>query len=226
MRQSLPKAVLFDLDNTLVDRRRSIYAYSVHFFRYFSESLGEIQPSALAGSLARADGGGYREKTEVFSDLLGSLPWSNPPSVPELENHWLSTFPRAAVAMEGLRETLDSLVSHSIILGIVTNGGSLAQNGKIDALGLRGYMGAILVSAEIGVSKPDRRIFEAALAELSLEADEAWFVGDNPIADIRGAEAAGLTAVWMRGSHSWPDDHDQPRFQIGSLPELIPLVGS
>ena len=224
MRKALPKAILFDLDDTLVDRRRSVSAYSLHFLRHFSGSLGAIEPSRLADFLVEADHGGYREKGEVFADLLATLPWSYPPSVAEMKNHWQSVFPRSAVGMEGLRETLDTLVFRRIKLGIVTNGGSLSQSGKIDILGLRTYMGAILVSGEIGVSKPDRRIFEAALAELSLRAHEVWFVGDNPTKDVLGAEAAGLTAVWMRGSHPWPDDHNEPGLQIDSLPDLIPLI--
>lgn len=109
-------------------------------------------------------------------------------------------------------------------MGIVTNGASASQSGKLDTLGIRRYMGTIVMSEEVGLRKPDPRIFQLALDNLGIEPSAACYVGDHPANDVLGASDAGLTAVWLKGTHDWPEGCDEPRFQIDALSELVPLV--
>ena len=109
-------------------------------------------------------------------------------------------------------------------MGIVTNGGTDGQEAKVDTLGIRLYMSAVVVSETVAVEKPDRRIFELALECLGARASQSWFVGDHPVNDVMGAAQAGLHAVWKRGAHPWPTEHEEPRFQIDSLEELSGLL--
>jgi putative hydrolase of the HAD superfamily len=60
---------------------------------------------------------------------------------------------------------------------------------------------AIVISEEVGVRKPDRRIFDLTLTRLGVEADDAVFVGDHPETDIRGAQEAGMRAIWKRDDY-------------------------
>jgi len=65
----------------------------------------------------------------------------------------------------------------------------------IDGLGLSGYLDSVVSSADIGLRKPDPRIFESACAELDVKPEEAAHVGDHHYADILGARAVGMHAV-------------------------------
>jgi putative hydrolase of the HAD superfamily len=108
--------------------------------------------------------------------------------------------------------------------GVVTNGAVARQAPKVEALGLAGLLDCVIVSEAVGVQKPDRRIFRLALDALGVEPERAWFVGDNPVNDVLGAAAAGLTAVWFRGGGGWPEAHPEPSRSIDALGELVPLV--
>ncbi|MCI0712711.1 MAG: HAD-IA family hydrolase, partial [Chloroflexi bacterium] len=89
----------------------------------------------------------------------------------------------------------------------------------IDALGIRKYMDVILISEKVGIRKPDRRIFDMALAQLGVSASEAMFVGDNPDSDIRGAMQAGIAAVWLSDGKAWAGS-DSPTHIIRHFHQL------
>ena len=218
------QGILFDLDNTLVDRSRSIETYSVRFLERFSAQLGETSAVALVQAIIDADRAGYRPREETSEELLSAIPWRSPPTATEMTAHWNAVFPRCAEPMTGLDVTRAALSHRGLRMGVVSNGATIKQNQKIDTIGIKPHLDAVVISEEAGVRKPEERIFRIALAELGLKPSQAWFVGDNPVADVLGASAVGLTPVWMRGNFDWPDGHEQPKHQIDSLKELLPLV--
>ena len=90
---------------------------------------------------------------------------------------------------------------------------------QIAALGIEPLLDVIVISSEIGAQKPEPSIFNFALAELGCTAAEAWFVGDHPDQDVRGAEMVGLRAFWVQtGSLR---DGDPPGTQLNSLEDLL-----
>jgi len=72
-------------------------------------------------------------------------------------------------------------------------------SGLVAALGLDAYVSAVVCSAEVGWEKPHPRIYAAARAAAGDPA-EVWMVGDNVVADVAGAEAAGIPAILVRRS--------------------------
>src|ERR671937_1258782 len=82
-------------------------------------------------------------------------------------------------------------------LGLVTNGASCLQREKLEASGLRRFFDVVVVSAEVGVGKPEAAIFRHALARLDAPPEDAAMVGDSLARDIDGAVAAGLSAIWI-----------------------------
>jgi putative hydrolase of the HAD superfamily len=83
-------------------------------------------------------------------------------------------------------------------------------------LGIREWVDAVVVSAVVGVTKPDQRIFTAALAELGVTANGALMCGDDPARDLAGARAAGIRGVLIDRHGRHPDV--APR--VGTLTEL------
>jgi len=220
----MPQAILFDLDETLVDRTQSIAFYAERFQRDFTDSLASLSTSALIAVILAADGRGYRPRAELWGALVRSLPWQNPPEPSVLQTHWDTWFPLLTVARAGLAETLTALHAQGIRLGIVTNGRVRGQQTKITQLGIRHYLSAVVISEAVQIAKPDPRIFARALAEVGCQPSQAWFVGDHPVNDVLGAAAAGLRSIWLTGVRPWPTGHPAPKWQIGALIELVALV--
>jgi putative hydrolase of the HAD superfamily len=215
------KTVLFDLDGTLTDRNASIRKFSEGFHRAFASRLGPIKDEELFATLQTADGNGYRPRAEMCLDLVDCLPWLNRASAEEIDHFWWREFPHSTVAAEGLQELLDALAKGGFALGVVTNGRASVQDRKIDALGIRPNMKAVVISEVAGVAKPSREIFMRALNLLGARPSDALFVGDNPVADILGAQGAGIPAVWLRSGRTWQEEHSRPAREIDSLLELL-----
>ena len=96
------------------------------------------------------------------------------------------------------------------------------QESKIHQLGFADLFDPILISGREGLRKPDPRIFKRALQRLGVPPAQAWYVGDHPDDDVRGAFEAGLTAVWRYTPH-WPRP-EVPSHEIRSLEQLIALL--
>jgi putative hydrolase of the HAD superfamily len=118
-----------------------------------------------------------------------------------------------------VKPCLDSLRA-DYRLGLVTNGPCDLQCAKLDASGLRSYFGAVAISRQVGVKKPDPRIFAHALGQLGVAATDSAFVGDNPKTDVVGAHAAGMKAVWLNRNSSAEPEGVAPDRTIHSLDEL------
>ena len=218
------RAVLFDLDETLSDRHRSLSRFSRAFRDEFAPDLDGISVEVVHQALQRADGDGYRPRVEVFADLLEALPWRVRRPIDDLRLHWQAVFPRCAMPMPGLNHVLDTLDAWGMPMGIITNGGTAVQNLKVDALRLRPRMGTILVSEAIGIAKPDPRIFHRAAEDLGIAPSDAVYVGDHPLIDILGAAAVGLTPIWLPRGIPWPDGHPPPLCQLDALRDLPALL--
>lgn len=217
------RGILFDLDGTLADRTATLSVFAREFGGAFADDLCEIEPEALFQIIREADGRGYREKDEVFRLLIAQLPWVHPPETGDLHDFWYAMFPKCTQAMAGTYDVLDALQVREVQMGIVTNGRVASQNAKIDRLDLRTYMKTVVISEAVAVAKPDARIFQIALEELELPASDVCFVGDHPENDIAGAEAAGMTGIWLSGHLPWPENRVLPNRQMAHLSELLTI---
>jgi len=121
----------------------------------------------------------------------------------------------------GARDAIAALRRRGIPVAVLTNGWSPLQQMKIArALG-RGTIETILVSDELGVAKPAAAAFDALVAALGAARHEIWYVGDNARADVGGALAAGLQAVWFDAEgQAYPSDLPAPTLAIDDLREL------
>jgi putative hydrolase of the HAD superfamily len=219
-----PRAILFDLDDTLNDRQATLKIFVEHFLQEFASKLAPVSFDHLLLEYQHVDAGGYRPRDQVHEILTESLPWLEPIKPLTLVTFWYGLFPKLSVSMPHARETLIALQSRGIKLGLATNGKSKIQNRKVDTLELREFLDLILVSEDVGIKKPDPRIFKIALEHLQLEASEVWMVGDHPVNDVLGARGASLTGVWLKNvSHVWPNGVERG-LEIESLPELLELL--
>jgi putative hydrolase of the HAD superfamily len=82
-------------------------------------------------------------------------------------------------------------------IGIITNGDLTFQQSKVERVGLSPLVEQVIASGELGVAKPDRRIFEHACEVFDVAPAEAAYVGDRLATDAIGAAEAGLIGVWL-----------------------------
>jgi len=104
---------------------------------------------------------------------------------------------RGLTVYDDARALLASLRYRGYRTAVVTNAifPSALFAPRLNALGLAGYLDAVVSSADVGLAKPNPSPYLKALAALGLEPHEAIFVGDNVSTDIAGARAAGIRAV-------------------------------
>jgi putative hydrolase of the HAD superfamily len=191
-----PEAVLFDLDGTLVDRAAGLSRYAELFAEDFRDRLpGACTVEVVRSHILAADDFGSMAQAERLS---GVLPWSAPTGAARLHAHWKERFGAACTPFGDVAEVIAALQARGVRLGLVTNGGSAMQRSKIKALGLEPALSVIAISSELGLEKPDPAIFRHALAALDCSTERAWFVGDHPELDVRGAVSAGLIGFWVR----------------------------
>lgn len=93
----------------------------------------------------------------------------------------------------------------------------------LEQLGLLPHLDHLIFSCEVGVWKPNPAIFQTAAAALGIDHTDAIFVGDNPREDIRGAQVAGMRAVWVQNAEFALNDV-QPDHTISHLAELLGVV--
>lgn len=87
----------------------------------------------------------------------------------------------------------------ALYLGILTNGESSHQRAKFQQLSLARWISKshVVISGEVGCSKPDRAIFEICQERCGLKGKDLWMIGDSPKHDICGAASAGWNSVWF-----------------------------
>jgi len=116
---------------------------------------------------------------------------------------------------------LEGLRSAGIPLGVITNGPAESQRAKLATVGIDGLFDVVVASGDIGVLKPSGAIFELALERLGVTAGRALHVGDNFAADVVGAAAVGMTAVWINRDAAVAPRADVVHRDIRSLRDVL-----
>lgn len=216
------KAVIFDLDNTILDRTHTFKSFAASFLNHYFEQLESYEQQLAL--IIELDQDGYKDKRELFRELLDQLPWTAKPEHQELMHFYSEHYVKSAVLFDQALEVIRHAKSKYKI-GLITNGRTEIQYGKIDHLGLREHFDFIIVSEEAGVKKPDRRIFEAAWTELNLRPEQCIYVGDHPVNDIEGASLAGLGTIWVQVNQPWREELTAtPLHTITRLDELLAIL--
>lgn len=220
------KAVLFDLDNTLMDRDHTFRNFARQLVREGLVPMEEAQREKLVTEMIESDADGYREKEGFFRELIDTLPWKKQPTLEELKQYYDRNYMSHAKAMDHAVETLKDCRSKGLRLGIITNGHSHLQHGKIDLLHLRAHFDTIVVSGDVDIRKPDPRIYRLALERLGTLPEETVIVGDHPRNDIWGAAQVGIRGIWLLRKHAWDEglDDGKPWRTVSELNELPGLL--
>ena len=130
------------------------------------------------------------------------------------------TDPENYALFDDVAAAIESLDSHGLALGIVSNFEAWLED-LLDALGVRERFPVRVISGLEGVEKPDTRIFALALERLGMDAADVVYVGDNPEFDVEPARAIGMTPVLIDRRGRYPD---AGCIRIGDLRELAAAI--
>jgi putative hydrolase of the HAD superfamily len=111
-------------------------------------------------------------------------------------------------------------LSRDRVLGLVTNGAPSVQRTKLAGTTLAPYFKTIVISGEVGIPKPEPRIFELALERLGVAPQEAAMVGDSRPRDVAGARATGMRAIQIIREKFDDGAGPEPDVRIRRLTEL------
>jgi putative hydrolase of the HAD superfamily len=215
------QAVVFDLDGTLLDRRRSFEGFVRDQWGRFGDVLTAVDQEQYVRTLIERDHDGYAPRNELFAGMLAQF--GLPTALAEtLLKDYRAGFPNACVLFPDATTTLSSLRASGRKLGLITNGSVRMQSAKLECLAISPLFNTILISDAEGTSKPQREIFDRALERLNVRHTQAVYVGDHPDVDIAGARSAGMRAIWRR-DHKISRSVDADAIIEGLL-DLLPLL--
>ncbi|MCE9667153.1 HAD family hydrolase [Myxococcus stipitatus] len=207
-----PRAVFFDIDDTLVDRAGA-------FQRYLG-ALMERHPHVFpverrAEDLARLlalDERGHRDREAFCEDVVTAFPGMGLSGKALWSDIFLDLpkFVRGDPELVGL---LGALAKRQPVR-VVSNGSGAMQRKKLLFAGLYHELPDGIYSGDVGAEKPDPRIFKAALAQVGRDPSEVLHVGDDPERDIVGAAKLGLATCWVSHGRPWPESLPPPTFTV------------
>lgn len=141
-----------------------------------------------------------------------------------LNDAFLNAMAEICAPLPGAVSLLNAL-KDKVKLGIVTNGFTALQEIRLQRTGLRDYFDLLVISEQVGVAKPDARIFEYAFEQMGHPPrSRVLMVGDTPESDILGGINAGLATCWLSSDGRTPPPAIKPTWQVASLPELEQLL--
>jgi putative hydrolase of the HAD superfamily len=228
-----PRALLFDLDDTLLRTHEGHQAAMDAACARAAAAHPGWTPDAIRGAVqrtyslleARMEAGRVRFGSHA---LFRQAVWSEtlrengvePDLGEELAEVYIRTRRTHYHLYPDVPRMLDQFAEEYTLV-LVTNGLSDLQREKIEAAGIPRWFDRILVSGEVGSWKPDPGIFHRALALAETPPEAALMIGDSLAKDIAGARAAGIPGVWMRRyRHLQPEPGIEPVGEVADLPAL------
>lgn len=215
------KAIMFDLDNTLIVRRRTLEKLAQYVTRfYFPEE--PLRHELIEAQFCEAFISGYDRRRECFEQFRAQSGLPDTVCYDDFFEMWSFYYPYCTVREPSAKAVLE-LKRRGYDVSILTNGPSVMQNAKIDVAGIRDWFSTIVVTGEIGVEKPDPRAFWIACEKTGFSPEETAYVGDYDRNDIAGARSAGMPTIWFSAYMQWNDAIPRADAEIDSLWKLLDI---
>ncbi|MCX4882573.1 HAD family hydrolase [Streptomyces sp. NBC_00847] len=207
--------ILFDLDNTLVDRWGTLADWATEFTT--RHGLEDEEQAYILGTVAE------RAYPSTFDAIRTR--YQLPVSTAELWRAYCTDIAAMVSCSAEILNGLDELRAASWRVGVATNGAVDIQRAKLQATGISERVDGVFVSEEADARKPQTRHFALAAARCgTVLGDGGWMVGDNPVNDIGGGRSAGLRTIWIGNGRAWPPDDPEPDHVVPHARAAIDLL--
>lgn len=237
-----PRAVLFDLDDTLISAYANQERAWAAVTQEFAAELLPLAPVDVAAAVVEfatafwADPDRHREwrmrlvdaRRAVVEGGFARLA-ARGVAVPStatairLADRFSAYRVEQMSLMAGAWEVLDSLRSRGFMLGLITNGASADQRAKLVRFDLERRFDHIQIEQELGIGKPEEVAYRHAAKMLGVTPGACWIVGDNIEWEVRAPQRLGMGTVWYAAAGSGLPAHSdvRPDHTIRSLSELL-----
>jgi len=219
------RVIFFDIDDTLLDDAATKRKYVPAFYNLYRDRINFLEDDFpkiwkdaiernfnryVLGELTYENQRRQRIR-EIFEDES-----MNDENADAILDSFDRCFRNGWTISEGTVEVLKKL--KSLRLGVISNGAVEMQHDKLHRLGIYHYFENITVSEEVGVTKPDKKIFLKACEKMNCKPEDCLYVGDDFEKDVKGALNVGMKAVWFnRNGETRSGDFEE----IRSMKELI-----
>lgn len=234
---SHPVAILFDLDDTIIDYGSSAEPLWRAVCDEAARDLRGTDADALMAAINRvrawfwSDPERHRQgradlraaSEQIAAQALRELGHDAPYLARGIAITYRERRDRSLELLPNAVATLEDFRRRGVRLGLVTNGTGADQRAKIERFALAAHFEHILIEGEFGCGKPDERVYRAALGALRVRPEDTWFVGDNLDWDVAAPQRLGLYAIWVDRDRTGvpPESPVQPDRVIHSLSELL-----
>lgn len=228
--------LFFDLDHTLWDFEKNSKSALKQIFKETELNQKIEKFSTFHGVYQNANkllwqqyGKGKINKellrTKRFKDALKYFKIEDENLVETLSQRYIEVSPFQKNLFPGAIETLSDLSKEGYKLHIITNGFLEVQHIKIREAGLTSFFDVVVCSEEVGVTKPDSKVFHFSMEKARAKKEKSVMIGDNYEADYLGGLNAGMKSIFFnhRGKHKVRKDDDFVE-HLSELPAKIPWV--
>jgi HAD superfamily hydrolase (TIGR01509 family) len=226
------QAILFDVDDTLFDRRGAQLMVLEILLREHGDAFAGIDKRTIIEAFLESDrvttweyyGETYSiegirlRRQQVFLDLLG-LGETHAQALSEVYVAW---YPRCDAPVDGAKAVVETLAAR-FPLGVISNGLPDVQYTKLETLALRHLFKCIVLSEELGIRKPDPAIFWRAAELLNIAPGDCLYIGDSYDNDVVGARQSGMHACWFNPDGEAAPGPEKPDLEIRALEEILRL---
>ena len=219
------KAVIFDLDNTLLDfMKMKEYAVKAAIAGMIEAGLDINPDESYATIIDIYEKKGW-ENQQVFNEFLNK-------KIGEVNNKYLAAgivaYRRAREAnlllYPNVNHTLVELIKMSVKLAVVSDAPSREAWMRIYYLNLHHHFDVVLTFDDTNARKPSPIPFEMALSQLNIDPEEALMVGDWPERDVVGANKLGIRTIFARYGDSFGTVDSGADWDINDVYEIVGIV--
>ena len=237
MTNDLPKAILFDLDDTIIRHEKPDLAWK-RVMAGFSARLEGIDTENLTDDVLEyrdwfwSDPDRHRQNRlnqiwasqQILSTVFGRAGIDDAQLVADIANAYANDRRERMELFPDSLETLSSFRDLGVRLALVTNGASEIQRHKIETFKLATYFEHIVIEGEFGTGKPDERVYRHVLERFDAQPRDAWMVGDNLEWEVATPQRLGMTGIWVDARRvGLPESSEiRPDRIIHSVSELMP----
>ena len=220
------KAVLFDLDNTLIDFMKMKRMSCEAAISAMIDSGLEMNKGKAYKLLFKLYGEHGIEHQQIFQvflrRVLGRVDY-------KILANAVTAYRKVQVGFQEpyphIRPTLIALQKRGLKLGVVSDAPRLKAWLRLAEMNLTHFFDVVVTLDDTGKRKPNRKPFRVALARLGLGAGEVLYVGDNPVRDIKGAKSVGLYTALAEYGRVFPRKGVRPDFTLQRADTLLKIIG-
>jgi len=239
----LPRAILFDMDDTLISAYAQPEKAWQEITREFADALHPLPHDVVADAITVAADAFWSDEerhrqgrlqltdarsgivAEAFAALASAGHRPPPADLTQRMAHRYGTYREEKMYLfDGAHDVVDWFRDRGVRLALVTNGTGEAQRAKIERFDLGHRFHHIQIEGEHGFGKPDERAYRHAMSVLGVGPHETWMVGDNLEWEVVAPQRIGIHAIWhdALGRGLPAGSPVKPDRIIRSLTELLP----